>query len=133
MRTPTNRNSFNYSTFSSRTAVGRFKQTTEQLEANAKQVLRRLPVVLNEQQIKRLQEHQYASEGTTLLDPWMQIFWKRLVEYCPLWVAPNLLTIIGLTLNITTSVLLIVLTDGGKQQVNRISFIVPAIVNRYFI
>ncbi|CAF4272523.1 unnamed protein product, partial [Adineta steineri] len=54
-----------------------------------------------------------------LLDPYMQIFWKRLVEYCPLWVAPNLITIVGLVLNIGASILLIILTDGAKEQCTR--------------
>ena len=81
-------------------------------------MLRRLPVVLTEQQLKRLKEHRYASEGTTLLDPCMQHFWKWLVEFCPLWVAPNLLTIVGLLINIATSIVLLVSTDGAKEQVN---------------
>ena len=80
-------------------------------------MLRRLPLVLTEQQLKRLKEHRYASEGTTLLDPFMQHFWKWLVEFCPLWVAPNLLTIVGLFINIATSIVLLVLTDGAKEQV----------------
>jgi choline/ethanolamine phosphotransferase len=82
-----------------------------------KELVRRLPGILTDQQIKRLKEHKYASEGTTLLDPYMQIFWKRLVEYCPLWVAPNLVTIIGLAINIATSISLLILTDGAREQV----------------
>ena len=81
-------------------------------------MLRRLPVVLTEPQLKRLKEHRYASEGTTLLDPYMQHFWKWLVEFCPLWVAPNLLTIVGLFINIATTIILLAATDGAKEQVN---------------
>lgn len=101
--------------------VRQITERTQQLEANARKALRRLPVVLNEQQIQRLREHKYASEGTTILDPYMQMYWRRLVEYFPLWVAPNLLTIIGLIINILTSILLMILTDGAREPVNHIS------------
>lgn len=97
--------------------VRQLKERTEKLQTNAKEAVRRMPVVLTEVQLKRLKEHRYASEGTTLFDPLMQKFWKWLVEYCPLWIAPNLLTIIGLAVNIGTSVLLMIETDGAKEQV----------------
>jgi hypothetical protein len=93
-------------------------QKIHQLGSNAREAIQHLPDLLNKEQIKRLKEHKYASEGTTLFDPFMQKFWKWLVEYCPLWVAPNLLTITGLAINIGTSVSLIVLTDGAREQVN---------------
>jgi hypothetical protein len=47
----------------------------------------------------------------------MQEFWKWLVQYCPLWVAPNLVTIVGLVINIGTSVLLMIETNGAKEEV----------------
>ncbi|CAF0809159.1 unnamed protein product [Rotaria sordida] len=99
--------------------VKQIKEQTDRLEANARKAIQCLPSVLNEQQIKRLKEHKYASEGTTLVDPYMQKFWKRLVEYCPLWVAPNLITIVGLVINIGTSVLLMYLTNGAKEPCTR--------------
>lgn len=97
--------------------VRQLKEHTKKLETNAKEAVRRMPIVLTEQQLKRLKEHKYASEGITLFDPFMQKFWKWLVEYCPLWVAPNLVTIVGLALNIGTSVLLMIETNGAKEQV----------------
>jgi hypothetical protein len=100
-----------------RNNVQQLKEKTQKLEKNAKDAVRRMPVVLTEQQLKRLKEHKYASEGTTLFDPFMQVFWKWLVQYCPLWVAPNLVTIVGLALNIGTSVLLMIETNGAKEEV----------------
>lgn len=99
--------------------VRQIKEKTQKFQSDAKEAVRRMPVVLTELQLKRLEEHKYASEGTTLLDPYMQIFWKWLVEFCPLWVAPNLLTIVGLALNIGTSVLLMIETNGAKEEVRR--------------
>jgi hypothetical protein len=97
--------------------VRQLKEKTQKLQTDAKEAVRRMPVVLTEQQLKRLKEHKYASEGITLFDPFMQEFWKWLVEFCPLWMAPNLITIVGLAFNIGTSVLLMVETDGAKEQV----------------
>lgn len=108
--------------------VKQLTEKTQKLEANARAAIRRLPVVLNEPQIKKLREHKYASEGTTLLDPPMQEFWKWLVQFCPLWVAPNLITIVGLVLNIGTSVLLMILTNGAKEQVNKYLFFCSQII-----
>lgn len=98
-------------------ALARMKEKTQKIQSNAKEAVRRMPIVLTEQQLTRLKEHKYASEGTTLFDPPMQEFWKWLVQYCPLWVAPNLLTIVGLVLNIGTSVLLMIETNGAKEEV----------------
>ncbi|CAF3365289.1 unnamed protein product [Rotaria sp. Silwood1] len=99
--------------------VRQITERTHHLEESTRRALQCLPDVLTEQQIRRLKEHKYASEGTTLLDPLMQKFWKRLVEYCPLWVAPNLITIVGLIINIGTSVLLMYLTNGAKEPCTR--------------
>ena len=98
-------------------ALARMKEKTQKIQSNAKEAVRRMPIVLTEQQLTRLKEHKYASEGITLFDPVMQEFWKWLVQYCPLWVAPNLVTIVGLVLNIGTSVLLMIETNGAKEEV----------------
>lgn len=81
--------------------------------------IRNLPSILSEKQISKLREHKYASEGTTLMDPYMQVYWKWLVELCPLWVAPNLITIVALIINIVTSVALMILSKNGKEQVRK--------------
>ncbi|KAI5619020.1 choline/ethanolamine phosphotransferase 1a [Silurus asotus] len=72
---------------------------------------------LSRQQLKRLEEHRYSSEGKSLLEPLMQPFWCWLVERVPLWVAPNLITIIGLVLNITTTLILTYYCPTATEQV----------------
>ena len=62
---------------------------------------------LSHQQLRRLKEHKYKSEGTTFLDPLLQPFWNWLVEQIPLWVAPNLITFVGLLFLMFTGILLI--------------------------
>ncbi|KAM9476047.1 choline/ethanolaminephosphotransferase 1a [Clarias gariepinus] len=71
---------------------------------------------LSRQQLKRLEEHRYSSEGTSLLEPLMQPFWCWLVERVPLWVAPNLITSIGLVLNITTTLILTYYCPTATEQ-----------------
>ena len=61
---------------------------------------------LSRHQLKRLEEHRYQSAGRSLLEPLMQGYWEWLVGRVPSWIAPNLITIIGLSINICTTVLL---------------------------
>lgn len=71
---------------------------------------------LCEQQLKRLEQHRYSSAGRSVLEPVMQPFWCWLVGRCPLWVAPNLITIIGLIVNITTTLILAYYCPTATEQ-----------------
>ncbi|KAF4072738.1 hypothetical protein AMELA_G00266220 [Ameiurus melas] len=71
---------------------------------------------LSRQQLKRLEDHRYSSEGKSVLESLMQPFWCWLVEKVPLWVAPNLITTIGLTLNITTTLILAYYCPTATEQ-----------------
>ncbi|XP_053562859.1 choline/ethanolaminephosphotransferase 1 isoform X2 [Bombina bombina] len=62
---------------------------------------------LSRHQLKRLEEHRYQSCGKSLLEPLMQGFWEWLVAQVPTWIAPNLITIVGLLINIFTTVILV--------------------------
>ncbi|CAF0745533.1 unnamed protein product [Didymodactylos carnosus] len=104
----------------------RIKRPTVQLETDVKDTVRKMPVVLTDEQLVRLKQHEYASEGNTLFDPFMEKFWTWLVQYCPLWMAPNLITILGLALNIGTSILLIVTTHEAKESCSRWMYIFTA-------
>lgn len=71
---------------------------------------------LSRQQLRRLEEHQYSSEGCSVLEPLMQQFWCWLLERIPLWVAPNLITITGLALNISTTLILTYYCPTATEQ-----------------
>uniref|UniRef100_A0A5F8GLM0 Cholinephosphotransferase 1 n=1 Tax=Monodelphis domestica TaxID=13616 RepID=A0A5F8GLM0_MONDO len=58
-------------------------------------------------QLRRLEEHRYSSEGSSLFEPVLQPFWSWLVELVPLWLAPNAITLLGLLLNLLSSLLLV--------------------------
>jgi len=72
--------------------------------------------VLSIQQLKALSDHKYSSEGISVLEPLLQKFWRWLVELVPLWVAPNLITIFGLIINVATSLLLMYYSPDAKTQ-----------------
>ena len=60
--------------------------------------------LLTHTQLERLKEHKYNAHGTSFSEVFMQPYWKWLVTKVPLWVAPNLLTFIGLLINLFTTI-----------------------------
>lgn len=71
---------------------------------------------LSRHQLKRLEEHRYQSAGRSLLEPLMQGYWEWLVGRVPSWIAPNLITIIGLLINICTTILLVFYCPTATEQ-----------------
>lgn len=63
--------------------------------------------LLSEAQLKRLGDHQYSCQSNSILDKLLQPYWNWLVSKIPIWLAPNLLTICGLIINIITSLILV--------------------------
>ena len=56
---------------------------------------------LTKSQLKNLEKHKYSSSGKSLLEPLYQPWWDYAITLCPLWIAPNLITFIGLLLNLS--------------------------------
>ncbi|XP_037741025.1 choline/ethanolaminephosphotransferase 1 isoform X1 [Chelonia mydas] len=71
---------------------------------------------LSKHQLKRLEEHKYQSAGQSLLEPLMQGYWEWLVGRIPAWIAPNLITITGLLINICTTVILVYYCPTAAEQ-----------------
>ncbi|TRY64970.1 hypothetical protein DNTS_024645 [Danionella cerebrum] len=79
--------------------------------------LMELPVArLSRQQLRRLDEHRYSSDGRSLLEPIMQWYWCWLVSKVPLWMAPNLITIVGLATNIISTLILVYYCPTATEQ-----------------
>lgn len=72
--------------------------------------------MISEKQLKRLKEHCYSSSGTTILDPYMQIWWEWVVHKLPNWLAPNCMTLAGLLIVITTTIIFIRYSPDAKQD-----------------
>ena len=78
--------------------------------------------VMSEIQLKRLSEHKYSAQCTSLLDPLFQIWWRWLVEQMPLWLAPNLLTVMGFLANLIPNFILIYYCPQAFGNVSIILF-----------
>ena len=77
--------------------------------------------ILTPSQLQKLKEHKYSSEGKSILEYIMQPFWNWVVTYMPLWVAPNLITISGLVVNIITASLIILCSPQANSNEVRVS------------
>ncbi|XP_052840869.1 cholinephosphotransferase 1 isoform X2 [Drosophila gunungcola] len=69
--------------------------------------------ILSAQQLRKLSEHKYSCTSASLLDPLLQPWWNWLVAQTPLWLAPNLITIVGLIVNVVTTLILICYSPNG--------------------
>lgn len=89
--------------------------------------------ILSNVQLKRIGEHKYSHSGQTLLDPLMQKYWTWFVSYFPVWLAPNVMTLTGLCVNIITSLILVYYSPDAKQHVSIIDQQKQLIVINYHI
>lgn len=78
--------------------------------------------LLSNGQLKRLSEHTYSCENIGLLDPFLQPFWNFLTSKTPLWLAPNLITVSGLLVNIVTTLILVYYSPDAKTEVSQLFF-----------
>jgi len=106
-------------------AMDKFHETMDKFQINEKinktekkltEKLDKMPAVLTNAQLKNLDEHKYSSVGTSLLEPMVfQPYWRWLVEQMPLWLAPNLITTIGLIINVVTCSILFMYSPNGDD------------------
>ncbi|XP_076240633.1 choline/ethanolaminephosphotransferase 1 bbc isoform X4 [Calliopsis andreniformis] len=75
--------------------------------------------LLSPGQLKRLSEHKYSCTTNSLLDGLLQPWWDWLVSKVPLWLAPNLITILGLIVNILTTLILVYYSPDAKAEAPR--------------
>lgn len=63
--------------------------------------------LLTDQELKRLREHKYSAVDNSWLDELcMKRWWEFVITLCPMWIAPNLITWIGLVINLITVLIL---------------------------
>ncbi|ODM95002.1 Choline/ethanolaminephosphotransferase 1, partial [Orchesella cincta] len=82
-----------------------------------KMFLQKKNPILTHNQLRKLKEHKYSASSASLFDPVLQHWWNWLVKQVPLWLAPNLITILGLIVNILTSLILIYYSPDCQQEV----------------
>lgn len=69
-------------------------------------------------QLKKLGEHTYKCESRSFADSYLQPFWNWLLLQTPIWIAPNLITLIGLVVNIVTTLLIIYYSPDANSEVS---------------
>lgn len=75
--------------------------------------------LLSPGQLKRLSEHKYSYTSASILDAFLQPWWEWLVRRVPIWLAPNLITTIGLLVNIFTTLVLVYYSPDAKIEAPR--------------
>lgn len=70
-------------------------------------------------QLKKLGEHTYKCESRSLTDVYLQPFWNWLVLKTPIWMAPNLITLIGLVVNVVTTLVIIRYSPDANSEIPR--------------
>ncbi|KAL1116096.1 hypothetical protein AAG570_005591 [Ranatra chinensis] len=83
--------------------------------------------LLSPGQLKRLSEHKYSCNSISILDRLLQPWWNWLVGKVPIWLAPNLITISGLIVNILTTLLLVWFSPDAKSEAPRWAFLLCGI------
>eukprot|EP00051_Salpingoeca_urceolata_P032994 m.18375 g.18375 ORF g.18375 m.18375 type:complete len:376 (-) comp5708_c0_seq1:308-1435(-) len=66
--------------------------------------------------VQRLVAHKYKSSGQSLLDPALTGYWNFVVSLFPLWVAPNLITFVGLMINVITTVIMVYYNPTASDE-----------------
>ncbi|XP_014255458.1 cholinephosphotransferase 1 isoform X7 [Cimex lectularius] len=83
--------------------------------------------ILSPGQLKRLSDHKYNCESLSFLDRFLQPWWNWLVGRIPIWIAPNLITVVGLIVNIVTTLILVCYSPDAKTEAPRWSFVLCAL------
>lgn len=88
--------------------------------------LKALAEPLSAAQLRRLEEHRYSAAGVSLLEPPLQIYWTWLLQWIPLWMAPNSITLLGLAVNLLTTLVLISYCPTATEEVGPAARLRPA-------
>ncbi|VDL76017.1 unnamed protein product [Nippostrongylus brasiliensis] len=77
----------------------------------------------SEQELKRLGDHKYSAVDNSWLDELcMKRWWEYVVTWCPMWIAPNLITLIGLIINLITVLILSSFSYSATEPVSSFKF-----------
>ena len=52
-------------------------------------------MVLTEKQLRNLKKYEYKKEGVSILEPYFDIWWSWAAQFMPMWIAPNMITLLG--------------------------------------
>ena len=76
--------------------------------------------VLSPAQLQGLKIHEYRSQGSSLLESLaLKRFWRWLVSFLPLSVAPNIITFTGFIIAMATSLVVVLPDLNAEGKVSR--------------
>ncbi|VDN06136.1 unnamed protein product [Thelazia callipaeda] len=79
-------------------------------------------------QMDRLRKHKYSAVDTSWLDEFcMKCFWDYVVQFYPMWLAPNLITVIGFLINLATVSVLASFSYDAKMPASSWAYFQAAI------
>lgn len=67
-------------------------------------------------QLNNLKCHKYSATGSTLIDPFIQPFWRSVASKLPSNLAPNMITLIGLLFNVAGFTAIAMYAGGGATD-----------------
>jgi len=71
---------------------------------------------LTKAQLNNLKCHKYSATGSTLIDPFIQPFWRSVASKLPSNLAPNMITLIGLLFNVAGFTAIAMYAGGGATD-----------------
>lgn len=72
--------------------------------------------VLDLGQLERIKQHKYSHINNSLIEPHLEKWWQYVLHKYPMWLAPNLITVTGLLVNIAASLLLFIYSPDAHQS-----------------
>uniref|UniRef100_A0A914VNL3 diacylglycerol cholinephosphotransferase n=1 Tax=Plectus sambesii TaxID=2011161 RepID=A0A914VNL3_9BILA len=83
---------------------------------------------MSREQLQRLGDHKYSATDISWLDELcMKKFWDAVVQLYPLWLAPNLITLVGLIINLATVIILSFFSLDAKQAAPGWAYLLAAV------
>ncbi|OQR86511.1 CDP-alcohol phosphatidyltransferase [Thraustotheca clavata] len=74
-------------------------------------------MVLSTKALEGIAEYQYKPGSMTWLDTKFTYFWNGVVEYLPLWLAPNVITLFGTFMIVSSSILLFLHSPTMTEEI----------------
>ena len=78
-----------------------------ELRGKLKEVERKLPKYLHEKDLKSLDTYVYHGADYTIIENFLNPFWTWFASFFPDWMAPNMITLIGLIINLISTLIVL--------------------------
>ena len=80
----------------------------------------KMPKYLRESDLKSLDVYKYHGADYTFIENLLNPFWTWFASFFPDWMAPNMITFVGLLINVSASILVVGLTPIVVSAIRRL-------------